>query len=241
MRSTKTESRTPLSLGGAVDTIDNSTCSYLCRPLIVRTTSDTGSITFGHPPMNEYFRPVRRKYGVGVLVAASLFMAGWVRSLQYTDSYFQLVRAGRSEASVADRDESDNLIIGLWSCDGALAVEYVPNSPMTFSFFDSSEASMPHDLGFSTPTGSHLTISRGDYWKWNWAGVGVCESSKDPATWMTNNMSIVPICATAYIVSYWTIIIPLTLLSSYLLLSKPRQKTLVPHLEDHQSLNSSGR
>ena len=39
--------------------------------------------------MAHYFSPVRRKFGVAVLLVATLFMVGWIRST-FVDDFFEL-------------------------------------------------------------------------------------------------------------------------------------------------------
>ena len=150
--------------------------------------------------MGDFFKPWRRKIGVVTLVFASLVTGGWVRSLTV-----------REVISIPLQDSEE-------------------------IFFSSN-----HNLSWLRhsvpPGGQRLLVSRkavfpqwhvlalliNDYvdikWRWSWGGFRRGEV-------LVRTVS----AGTVWMIPYWFLVVPLTLLSAYLLLVKPRvakPKTIV--------------
>ena len=156
--------------------------------------------------MGEFFKPVRRKIGVVTLVTAGVFMAGWVRS-------------GSEFASVCVSVRNSLFIIT--SSNGSVGC---------YEFRGSDISGLK-----STPFPSWGKPFLGDFPEWannpliTWRlrGLGFGVSQK-PLQIGGHEVSV-------KLVPYWSITIPLTLLSAFLILSKPRKsnqrKTVDPFPE----------
>ena len=147
--------------------------------------------------MGEFFRGWRRKVGVVTLLMACVLMAGWIRSL----THFEGV---------------------------SLPVERMPNH--FFVSWDSSLVWLTENAGVTGPyprfksrsiTGVDDRIFESPHFQWRWkycgfgSGVGVDEIKVGNRI-EQNTLTVVP---------YWSVTIPLTLITAFLLLSKPRQST----------------
>ena len=151
--------------------------------------------------MGEYFKPLRRKFGVLTLVMACVFAAGWLRSLEMDDE----VRLP-TEGEINHFLTSSNL--GL---EWTTVIRQMPPQPSTFR-----RISRPLEGGRRKIYASPQYV-----WSINWCGFRVGGQGIDQIT---------------RIVPYWSIVIPLTLLSAYLLLNKPRQrKVAVDRAEDRRN------
>jgi len=155
--------------------------------------------------MFEFFRGWRRKIGVQTLVLACVFMAGWVRSLSKVDSI-----------SVPCGDA----LYGVQSIDGRIDFSRTTNTeyPPKFDWFSVELSSMrkfwvdangnPREID---PWPRHEME-----WRWDWAGfhfgagtassfvAGIAKKRRDED----------------YMLPFWSIVIPPTLLSAFLLLLK---------------------
>jgi len=155
--------------------------------------------------MREFFKPWRRKLGSLGFVVACVFAAGWVRSPYVTDA----VTYSTGENSVASWF-SDNSTLGLIQYRAELDDGSGKYSPGTVSI-----------KGPSYPT--WITVRPGESdlsfltWQWRWLGFGFSETEKFDGVWLTYRVA-----------PYWSITLPLTLLSAYMLLSKPRSKPNQP-------------
>jgi hypothetical protein len=145
--------------------------------------------------MHTFFHGWRRKAGVVTLVMSCIVTPLWIRS--------------RYRVDLIEIHCSDSTVI-LASTEGRFAA--VRNMYIQQSSFNPSERSVK--LG-ALPVRStapfmdrqHITVD----WRW-WNGATLKSTSLlggDPADRM---------------VSYWTIVLPLTLLSAYLILWKPRKR-----------------
>lgn len=152
--------------------------------------------------MPSYFKPWRRKLGVLTLAMACVFAAGWVRSHAVSD---------RISIQIDD----------LGYCFFASSQGYVSwrrtyGGPHDFPVKRIAWQTFADHKGVWQPAGD-----LGDAkvaWRWQAFGFdfGKC-GFHSVASYFTYNFAFVP---------YWSIVIPLTVLSGYLLLSKPRQSTL---------------
>lgn len=157
--------------------------------------------------MREFFKPWRRKAGCVTLLMSLCFMAGWMRSLRGVE-YFEFFIGHRS-------------LIQLISREGTAAVRRV-KSELTVKEISVDRVLL---MEFQPPQGNstgHLAIS-----------VDATSRSLEgsPHRWMMNNYGFeiggvadrkFPLQVFMICVPYWSIVIPLTLLSAWLLLSKPR-------------------
>ena len=154
--------------------------------------------------MREFFRGWRRKIGCVALMIAALFLSAWVRSLVIRDIFTWTF----VEAKIGIVAKSHQGTIG-----------WLRNSP-AFSKQDDGWKSDNDFRGNLFDTWIDLDDVADDLkWRWQWA-----EFDFGAASWVDETMapddhnSIVVV-----IVPYWSIVTPLTLLSAYLILWKPRK------------------
>lgn len=140
----------------------------------------------------------RRRLGIRMLVLASFFTCGWIRSLAHHDEIM----------FHTNDDRSDSLL----STDGSICWEsrhnFKYNSGKSLSFME-----VFTDLNFLDISPSmDSRRSRWD-WKWYWCGFAVGSAVLDIGNWRRS----------VWIVPYWSIALPLIALSAWLLLSKHPQ------------------
>ncbi len=147
--------------------------------------------------MGDYFKPWRRKIGVLTLVLACVFAAGWVRSPFVQDTFIFPFGMPSSLMLVSG---SDRLIMAMFHIE---TDEAIPTRLWT-----SEKAS---------------TMS----WHWNFAGTTLTTSFPDHA-FSVGDMDFgirnTNVAAQWCQLPHWTLVVPLTLLSVYLLLSQPRKR-----------------
>jgi len=148
--------------------------------------------------MGEYFRPFRRKLGRLTLAMACVFAIGWVRSVSIGDSLS-------------------------WQCQKTVVIGFGSNSQSitVVRIIDPDEEWDPalvYPEWLSAPAARMFTVEMeedpefGLRWsRWGPFGIGTANDGKSEALALT--------------APYWSIVMPLTAISAYLLLSKPRQKT----------------
>jgi hypothetical protein len=144
--------------------------------------------------MSEIFRGWRRKAGCVTLAIACLLLVGWLRSLIVIDIYS------------TPGKESESLVSGLhgiawWSNDFGRDIGNGVHALGGWTTISSSywkKGSHPHDL---------------DRIKWHWRllGFGYGEDIR-PDYMMTYRY-----------IPYWSLVVPVTLLSAYLILWRPRR------------------
>lgn len=146
--------------------------------------------------MNGYFKPLRRKIGVVMLLLAGVIVVGWVKSQQAQDTF---TMSTHGQCYIQSVSWNGNLIV-------MLAEVKRSDKPYVLPFWESR----PID-------------SKGWYFK-----AGGNPVHQDP-TLIPLGMKSYDIGGQRILVSitgcrlqYWQVAIPLTLLSAYLLLSKPR-------------------
>ena len=147
--------------------------------------------------MREFFKPWRRKLGLLTLMMACVAMAAWIRS----------------EAI------EDNLVLGgSWSHD--LSYPHLDSYRGGLNWYLSS-AQLDQEGWHSVPLGPDVsgdplrryTNPHEIKWRWLWFGF---DAGK-----MNFGEAIVSWCR----IPYWSIVLPLTALSAFLLLTKPRLST----------------
>jgi len=148
--------------------------------------------------MGEYFKPMRRKIGVLTLVMACVLMVGWIRSpfTQHTFTFRYLSPSCIKVVSV-----SNHLIFA------TLFVRTLDPMPITIW---SSEEVKPNK------------------WVMTFANLPVMCPIKDRPFSVGDiefRIGNLPVSLNWYQFPYWSIVLPLTVLSAYLLLSMPRRST----------------
>jgi hypothetical protein len=152
--------------------------------------------------MREFFRGWRRKIGVVTLMMACVFMALWVRS-QINLNVVTLPFKYPETDSLAPVT-IDSIISRAHSVSWTRK-RYVGGARLT------------GDPGLSYPKWSSISeyFERDPSqvkWRLHWCGFQICDLQKPNDEFSESNVSI----------PYWAVVLPLTLLSAYLLLSKPR-------------------
>ena len=149
--------------------------------------------------MGDYFKPWRRKIGVLTLVLACLFMAGWVRSLSQADTI----------ALSGDNVTQNQLI----SSAGTVCWDHI--SLKGVNGFPSNNA----DVIFAILVSERP--KRRVFWQRSWCGF-------ETGQYISPQFGPVRgLIWRNWQIPYWSIVIPLTLLSAYQLLSRPRKPTTV--------------
>lgn len=152
--------------------------------------------------MGTFFKPWRRKLGVVALGLACLLMAGWVRSQQFSD--FVKYRVDRQHWLYIN---SNNGHLRL-----SLMREHEPGQFTFFRILDSS----PADLR----TGVDVNVNTHQHWyAFSELGFGIDDgTAPGPDGFVMSNQPKVYL----FYARYRSIVVPLTLISCWLLLSKPR-------------------
>lgn len=174
--------------------------------------------------MGEYFKPWRRKFGVITLALACVLMAVWMRSLTYLNSVvvsrgdFRIDRVRSTNGCLFwERFQSENPI-SLWSGQAWVSIYGSPNSGVHVPFFfgydaSSAPSSQARTVEEAFPSGmGDIFPTHSIDWRWRaWGfGLGRCDHHSAPSTLIV------------WVVPYWAVVLLLTLLSAWLLLSKPR-------------------
>jgi len=160
--------------------------------------------------MGEFFKPWRRKLGLLTLMMACVLMSGWVRSLRTMN--YTVIRFG------------DDSLVQLISRDQALAVRRI-KSNLSVNMLSVDRVLL---MGFQAPRGNstgNLAINvdpttraaEGSTFHWIMKSygfeIGDCSDQQFPLQIFVAR------------IPYWSIVIPLTTLSAYLLITKPRIST----------------
>lgn len=143
-----------------------------------------------------HFRPLRRKLGVVTLVVACMLTAGWVRSVGISE----LVGVNFSSQSSVFVESSEQTI--------GFGMERANSKPM-WDIWPSWQ---------NAPSSGVKALDDIQHVKWNvqWHNFGIGGNHE----YYPDNL-LLEVHA-----PYWSIVIPLTLLSAWLLLNKPRAKSI---------------
>ena len=147
--------------------------------------------------MRDFFRSWRRKVGVVTLVMACVLMAGWVRSFTFVEGVAIPIGIKMSASLVSN----DSSLVWLTQDGGDF---------LMFPHFTSRRFSEIDDRIFENPFFQ---------WRWKWGGFGFgasVEGSKQ-----IGNQMIVMAPGSLVVIPFWSIVISLTILAAFLLLSKP--------------------
>ena len=147
--------------------------------------------------MGDFFKPWRRKIGVVTLSMALVATVGWVRSLSRSDVFS--IPSAEHQSEILH--SGGNFIAWV-----SYFRDHPSNEPIfpewnTFPYSEKNKIRNAHETA-------------GINWNWRVLGFGY-------GTLETKNKTRV----TFRIVPYWSVTIPLTLISFWLLLSKSRQST----------------
>ena len=153
--------------------------------------------------MGEFFRGWRRKIGCVTLVMALVFMMTWVRGYYVEDR----IEFGEWRESGNRRYAVERIVY--LSHHG---ISYVANELFDGSWFASTPGWRATPIKSNGPRGTMM--GGGTVWRWALCGFDLCYSRVGP-----------DVHRVRWTVPYQSIVIPLTLLSSYLLLTKPQKST----------------
>ena len=146
--------------------------------------------------MGEYFKPFRRGVGVVTLVMACVFMAGWVKSVVAIDIVV-IPLGGKSAVTVFSEDQ----LFGVQYHFERLGL----HSTTRLGWISDLNA---HHISTNLYTDVRLT------WHYRIWGFSCAEYLKNRA----NGCQLI-----FWLIPYWSFTIPLTLISLWLLLTKPRK------------------
>ncbi len=151
--------------------------------------------------MGNFFHGWRRKIGVVTLLMACVFMAGWVRSLSVRD-----IKVLSWSNLSPHRFISQDATIAWQRFESSLPVILTPSQVESVAIMD------PKHRGQFVEV---RTCREGDY-QWGFRGRGFSFGHLDS--------ELSRIRGSIWIVPYWSIVTPLTLLSACLLLSQRRRR-----------------
>lgn len=156
--------------------------------------------------MREFFKSWRRKAGCISLAMACVFMAGWFRSNKFVDTLTFCRNPGRTAYAIQSSRQGI-----CWSKEQ----QKLPGSLMNHKLFTSS--------AFSNGTVHSLdTRFESSKWRWRWWGFDFGENQYDQEKASQLGADYSPRVWIVWIIPYWSIVLPLTLLSACLLLGKSR-------------------
>lgn len=159
--------------------------------------------------MREFFRGWRRKVGCVTLVMACALMGLWVRSLTGINVVWfpfgtqTCVRFGSGEGRIS------------W---GKFSEPKLENLPTTIGWGRFSEIynfHLPTPMGWNLFRGMPVDHPGWVHWSWWHCGFGMYKAENNPSC---------PFMVTELLVPHWSLVLPLTLLSAYLILWKPRKR-----------------
>jgi hypothetical protein len=170
--------------------------------------------------MMGYFKPLRHKFGVMTLLMACVFSAGWVRSLLIADTLDissgrfrrdNIISLHASICWIRDDDKKPHNQFIHWYTGRHPARNYHETEAAAL---DTPEHRFPAHL----PMELHSSFAsvENEWYYWGFATFDCIRPS--PSTLRTRVLAV----------PYWSLVVPLTLLSACLLLSKPRAKIEPP-------------
>jgi hypothetical protein len=170
--------------------------------------------------MREFFRGWRRKAGCTTLVVALVFMAIWIRSRHITDTLTLRSEESRTWHSLTLSQQGLKWARSIGS--GQHGDPEFMNISWTSDDSEYAADYRPLDQGWDID------------WNWQCCGFQFGEYyfgsllEFEPPEVMTQRITLVTSSLALWTVPYWSIVLPLTALSAWLLLSKPRKATRNP-------------
>jgi hypothetical protein len=166
--------------------------------------------------MRDFFKPWRRKAGCVTLVMACLFAAGWVRSRSFHDTFTHGVVAQKMTYGLTSCPLGISLVKSEW---GEREKNDHGVADLTYPDFTDVDTIIIPSWWNCNRIGPNDDFHQGFFlfqsidWRWKFCGIdfGQTHNHHDPI--FRRKYWLFP---------YWSIVLPLTLLSAYLLLSKPR-------------------
>ena len=154
--------------------------------------------------MGEYFKPLRRRIGVVTLVMACVFAGGWVRSLTMLDLFTVATSNNLWRFTIED---------GIVEFSFYQRVSGDPQLSQNSGWKSDSNVTPNGGKIRSGPTTANLAMSdtKLEFYSFAYAA----------KYWVSPTFAM---DMYFFVFPYWSIVIPLTLLSAWLLLSKPRSK-----------------
>ena len=148
--------------------------------------------------MGDFFKPWRRKFGVLTLLMACVLTGGWVRGSGIKDVF----NFGSGDGNVIHTLVSSHHGLMWIRAERTGGLVWKPGW-----FTESIDASTVLYSGESMIVGDIK-------WRWKWCGFDFCDESNG-IDYESSHRNI----------PYWSIVIPLTVISLWLLVSKPRKST----------------
>lgn len=156
--------------------------------------------------MSTYFKPLRRKVGVATLMIACVLCLFWVRSFELHEELLFVIRDGVDVVA-----------------SGAGTVGFAKLTPVPDGF-RKTPAIYSEPIS-ATDNHDFYWKQRNVQWRWTWGGF-------DFGTGLvTNGTTADKIQIDRWAIPYWAIILPMTLLSAWLLFSRHRASKLRPAAE----------
>jgi len=161
--------------------------------------------------MGEFFKGWRRRFGLLTLVMACVCMVLWVRANSTTIDVFSFPTGSRSwQLLISDRAGMN------W-----LRLNDSKGVDLRSPFYDSE----PVSLG--------ILASYDINWGWKWCGFQIGNGNDAKSGWRERFLKNGAFRTSVFegqissivLFPHWALMLPLTLLSAYLLLSKPRKST----------------
>jgi hypothetical protein len=173
--------------------------------------------------MREFLHGWRRKAGVISLVLACLFTGAWVRSFKSTDTV--TIRSGEfTYECLASIDCRLGWLRSTEERDDSTDPEFGPTFPKwkSTSFRSGPDASgqrfavtLPDSPGFLV--GESFFEAPSVRWKWRWCGFG---AGTVRLGWVVSSGWQIDF----FVIPYWSVALPMTVVSAYLILGKPRKR-----------------
>jgi hypothetical protein len=175
--------------------------------------------------VREFFRGWRRTAGLATLAMALLLTVGWMRSAVVVDEF-------SVEPPVAEDQDGPRTYHTVRSQQGVLGWEQWTTDAGqrvihdTYDTSFSSRAVSASDV-FDIPKADIVKFD----WRWKWCGIDLGSTVVDDehrAREAGNSPELILGLvyghwhSVHYVIPYWLLVLPLTLLSAWLLLSKPR-------------------
>jgi hypothetical protein len=151
--------------------------------------------------MREFFHGWRRKVGVLTLVMALAFAGAWLRGHRVKDVY-----STRGPRTVCDTWSSSH--------EGIAWLRLRLQLPITIS----TPGWRTYTVGTTGKSveGFFRNQKQAVDWRWKWLGFDFGQSQASQP---------IPLQMTFLTIPYWSLVLPPTLLSAYLILWKPRKRT----------------
>ena len=169
--------------------------------------------------MGEFFKPWWRKIGVVTLLMACTFMGLWIRSRHITDTLTFRIEESSTRQCLTTSQQ------GLKWTRRSGSGQYVVNPEFMNISWSSDDSQYAEDY---RPLNDGWDID----WNWQYCGfqfgeyyLGSSSKLEHAADDMTPQLTLVFARLVLWNVPYWSIVIPLTPLSAFLLLSKPKKST----------------